>query len=185
MHPQKHVASSHNLNYRFLSASPVLKIFYPRLLHYPDFFQVFKCLNFEEILLLREWWDKLTSNCMEMWFLTGQRNFAGSYLRLEPTSHSQKYFLPVAHLAGAMGSHVCWVLFSSGKLLLSGAFLQAKFRLALDVSDMYSAEYICTMSEPVQRKVYKLNPAVGTSLIAGKKTIPERPFPISWRRIKK
>lgn len=64
--------------------------------------------------------------------------------------------------------------FSNGKFLLSGVFLQAKFRLALDMSVMYSE----SMSEPVHRKVYKLNPAVGASLVAGKKTVPERLFPI-------
>lgn len=71
--------------------------------------------------------------------------------------------------------------FSNRKFLLSGVFLQAKFRLALDMSDTYSE----SMSEPVHRNVYKLNLAVGAPLIAGKKTIPERAFPISSRRIKK
>ena len=71
--------------------------------------------------------------------------------------------------------------FSKREFLLSGALLQAKCRLALDMSDMYSE----SMSEPAPGKVYNLKPAVGGALLAGKYTIPKRPFPISGKRINK
>lgn len=57
-----------------------------------------------------------------------------------------------------------WFCFSKREFLLSAALLQAKCRLALDMSDMYSE----SMSEPVHGKVYNSKQAVGGSPLAGK-----------------
>jgi len=56
------------------------------------------------------------------------------------------------------------VCFSKREYLLSGALLQAKCRLALDMSDTYSE----SLSEPVHGKVFNLKAAVGGSPLAGK-----------------
>lgn len=58
--------------HKFLSASPILYFFHPRLIHCPDFIQVFKCLSFGETLMLSDWWDKLTSHHVQVGSLTGQ-----------------------------------------------------------------------------------------------------------------
>lgn len=53
--------------------------------------------------------------------------------------------------------------FSKREFLLSGVLLQAKCRLALDMSDKYSE----STSEPVHGKVSNLTPAVGGFPLAG------------------